>query len=172
MDRTGTVYVAWPDCRFEVKCNANDIVFSTSSDGVNWTEPARVPADPVGSGVDHFIPGLAVDNSTFGSGAHVALAYYFNPEANCTTACTLAVGFISSTDGGATWSASQQLAVPMPLSWLANTEEGYMVGDYISTSFSGGRAYPLVVLANVPRARALYAAVFTAAGGLLVTGGH
>ena len=32
-----------------------------SPDGVDWSDAARVPIDGVTSGVDHFIPGLAVD---------------------------------------------------------------------------------------------------------------
>jgi hypothetical protein len=62
----GTVYVAWEDCRFRPRCTANDIVFSKSSDGVRWSDPARVPIDDVTSGADHFIPGLAVDPATAG----------------------------------------------------------------------------------------------------------
>src|ERR687885_1632110 len=62
----GTVYVAWEDCRFHKNCTANDIVFSKSSDGVTWSDPARVPIDSVDSGADHFIPGLAVDPATSG----------------------------------------------------------------------------------------------------------
>src|SRR3954471_11724202 len=40
IDRAGNVYVAWEDCRFRQKCASNDIVFSTSSDGVNWSDTA------------------------------------------------------------------------------------------------------------------------------------
>ncbi len=181
IDGSGTVYVAWSDCRFEAKCAANDIVISSSSDGVNWTAPARVPADAVGSGVDHFIPGLAVDKATSGSSAHLGLLYYFYPVAACTTAtCQLDAGFISSTDGGANWSASQQLAGPMSLTWLANTSQGFMVGDYMSTSFSGGPAYPALVSATAPTSGTTCGEVpdncseplDTVAGGISVTVGH
>src|SRR6266571_2576475 len=48
----GTVYVAWEDCRFRKNCTSNDIVFSSSADGVTWSAPARVPIDDVTSGVD------------------------------------------------------------------------------------------------------------------------
>jgi hypothetical protein len=181
IDGAGTVYVAWPDCHFEAGCAANDIVFSTSSDGVNWTAPARVPADAVGSGVDHFLPGLAVDKATAGSGTHLGLVYYFYPQANCTTAtCQLDVGFISSTDGGASWSASQQLAGPMTLTWLPLTSQGYMVGDYMSTSFSSGPAFPALVSASAPSAGTTCGAVTdncnqvldSVAGGISVTTGR
>jgi hypothetical protein len=136
----GTVYVAWEDCRFRARCGANDIVFSKSSDGVSWSDVQRVPIDDVASGADHFIPGLAVDPATSGTGTHLALTYYFYPDATCTGGCRLSVGYISSPDGGAHWGDATQLAGPMTLGQIAQTSQGPMVGDYISTSFSGGRA--------------------------------
>ena len=138
IDGTGTVYVAWEDCRFRAHCSANDIVFSRSADGVNWTDAARVPIDGVTSGVDHFIPGLAVNPATSGSRAQLGLTYYFYPNAACGGACQLEVGYISSPDGGAHWGPATQLAGPMALSQIAQTSQGPMVGDYISSSFSGG----------------------------------
>jgi hypothetical protein len=138
IDGSGKVYVAWEDCIFEPGCTANDIVFSTSSDGVNWSDLSRVPANPVGSGVDHFIPGLGVDKATSGSRAHLGLTYYYYPNAACTVStCQLDAAFISSANGGASWSSPVQLAGPMTLTWLALSSQGFMVGDYISTSFLG-----------------------------------
>ena len=118
-------------------------MFSTSADGVNWTAASRVPIDPVTSGEDHFIPGLAVDPATSGAGAHLGLTYYFYPNAACSSACQLEVGFISSPDGGAHWGTATQLAGPMALSQIAQTSQGPMVGDYISSSFSGGKVATL-----------------------------
>src|SRR4051795_12672640 len=46
----GTTFVAWEDCRFRKKCSSNDIVFSSSADGVHWGKVARVPIDAVTSG--------------------------------------------------------------------------------------------------------------------------
>jgi len=172
IDGAGTVYVTWPDCRFEVKCATNDLVISTSSDGVTWSPPARIPIDPIASGVDHFIPGLGVDKATSAGGAHLGLVYYFYPSSNCTTTtCQLEVGFISSVNGGATWSTRQVLAGPMSLTWLANTSQGLMVGDYMSTSFSGGLAFPALVSANAPSGGVFDEALFTVVGGISVTGG-
>jgi hypothetical protein len=136
----GTVYVAWQDCRFRKRCGSNDIVFSTSSDGVSWSAPARVPIDPVTSGADYFIPGLAVDPGSSGSSTRLALTYYFYPDAGCTGGCQLEVGYTSSPNGGASWGAPTQLAGPMLLSDIAQTSQGPMVGDYISTSIAGGSA--------------------------------
>jgi hypothetical protein len=140
IDGSGKVFVAWEDCRFRPKCSANDIVFSTSSDGVTWSAVSRVPIDAVTSGADHFIPGLAVDPATSGRNAHLALTYYFYPDTTCTGGCRLEVGYTSSPDGGAHWGNATQLAGPMALSQIALTSQGPMVGDYISTSFSGGKA--------------------------------
>ena len=67
VDRDGKVYVAWEDCPFRAGCSANDIVLSTTSDGLTWSPVSRIPIDPVDSGADHFIPGLAVDPRSGGS---------------------------------------------------------------------------------------------------------
>ena len=172
IDGAGTVYVAWQDCRFESGCSANDIVYSTSSNGTNWSSVKRVPADAIGSGIDHMIPGIAVDKSTSGSTAHVAVAYYYLTVASCTSNCQLDVGYLSSTNGGSTWSASQQLAGPMVLSWLPNTTLGNMVGDYISTSIAGnGSAFPVFAVAKAPIGSTLHESMFTVSGGLPVDAG-
>ena len=173
IDSAGKVYVVWQDCRFESGCSANDIVMSTSTDGNTWSAVQRIPTDAVGSGVDHFIPGLAVDKSTSGSTAHLALAYYYYPNANCTTStCQLEVGFVSSVDGGNSWSASTTLtSSAMNLTWLANTTDGYMVGDYISTSFSDGKAFPVFITASAPNGTQYNEALFTVTQGLTIAGG-
>jgi len=156
MDQSGRVYVVWQDCRFEPpNCAFNDIVMTTSDDGIHWSLVKRVPIDPIGRGVDHFIPGLAVDPSTSGRGAHLGLAYYYYPNGNCgtftTAPCQLNVGFVSSTNGGASWSDAEQLAGPMLLEWLPATTQGRMVGDYISTSIvPANDATPVFAVARQP----------------------
>jgi len=152
IDGNGRVFVAWSDCRFRGGCAANDIVMSTSTDGASWSAVARVPIDAVSGPVDHFIPGLAVDPSTAGAAARLGLTYYYYPNTSCSFAtCELDVGSVSSSDGGATWSAPARLnPAPMSLGWLAGTTQGYMVGDYISASFVGGRAVGVFALATAP----------------------
>jgi hypothetical protein len=142
----GTAFVAWEDCRFRKRCGSNDIVFSRSSDGVNWSATARVPIDAVTSGADHFIPGLAVDPSTSGDDAHLALTYYFYPDATCAGGCRLQAGYISSPDGGDTWGDPIELTNAMSLADIAQTSQGPMVGDYISTSISGGTATTVIAI--------------------------
>jgi hypothetical protein len=142
----GTVFVAWEDCRFRRRCSSNDIVFSRSSNGLDWTAPARIPIDAVTSDADHFIPGLAVDPATSRNGADLALTYYFYPDATCAGGCRLQAGYISSPNGGATWGAPIELTGAMSLADIAQTSQGPMVGDYISTSISGGSATTVIAV--------------------------
>jgi hypothetical protein len=164
IDAAGKVYTVWQDCRFRSGCSSNDIVLSTSTDGKTWTNPVRIPIDPVSSTVDHFIPGIAVDPATSGSTARLALTYYFYPNASCSqSTCMLSVGFVSSIDGGAHWSAPQTLAGPMLLTDLAHTSQGSMVGDYISTSFSGDNAVPVYAVARPKKGTAFRESMFSTA---------
>ncbi|MFM8944537.1 MAG: sialidase family protein [Actinomycetota bacterium] len=170
VDASGKVYVVWQDCRFRKRCASNDIVMSTSTNGTTWTTPVRIPIDAVTSTVDHFIPGIAVDRASSGSSARLALGYYFYPATNCSSStCQLSVGFISSQDGGATWSASQTLAGPMTIGWIASTTQGRMVGDYISTSFVGSVAFPIFVVATANSGTTFAERMTTVATGLSVT---
>lgn len=141
IDKYGKVYLVWPDCRFESGCSANDLVLSTTSNGTVWTAVSRIPIERVGSGVDHFIPGLAVDTATGGAGARLALVYYFFPNAGCTSAtCQLEVGLVTSHTGGQTWKGPTQLAGPMQLAWIPSTVSGLMTGDYLSAAFAAPTA--------------------------------
>jgi hypothetical protein len=173
IDSAGTAYVAWSDCRFRSGCPRNDIVIAKSTSETTWAAPTRVPIDATTSTVDHFIPGIGVDPSTSGSSARIGLTYYFYPNSSCTAStCQLTAGFISSTNGGTSWSAPTQLAGPMNLSWIPNTSQGRMFGDYISTSVrAGGNAYPILPVANAPSGSTLDLAMYAPTGGLAITGG-
>jgi hypothetical protein len=167
MDAAGNVYVVWQDCSFRTACASNDLVISISADGVTWTAPTRIPIDATTSTVDHFIPGLGIDPATSGAAAHLGLTYYYYPQTNCTAAtCALYVGFISSLDGGNTWSAATPLAGPMALSWLPSTFSGQMVADYVSTSFAGGKAYGMFAVAKANSGTTFDEAIYTTKAGL------
>lgn len=187
IDAAGKVYAIWQDCRFRTACSSNDLVLSTSTDGIKWTTPTRIPIDPLTSTVDHFIPGLAVEPATSGSTAHLALTYYLYSSANCdASTCALYTGFISSPNGGSTWTAPTTLAGPMSLAWLPNTFAGLMVGDYVATAFSGGKAFavfaaalansgtlfdePMYTTSGLPAAQ--HAAIFTSAAEQPVPNAH
>lgn len=152
VDAAGMVYVIWQDCRFRSGCTSNDIVMSTGTNGFTWTAPVRIPIDSTESGADHFIPGIGVDRSTSGGSARLALAYYYYPVAACNASnCDLTVGFTSSTNGGSTWTQPRKVAGPFRMAWIAQTDQGPMVGDYISTSFAGGPlAFPVFMIAKPP----------------------
>ncbi len=167
-DSAGKVFVVWPDCRFRSGCSSNDLVISTTTDGISWTSPARIPIDPVTSTVDHFIPGLGVDPATSGSTAHLTLIYYWYPQTNCTFSdCALNVGFVSSQDGGNTWSAAQTLAGPMSLAWLPNTGLGRMVGDYLSASYVNGKPFSVFAVAKANSGTVFDEAMYTTKPSLL-----
>src|SRR5215218_2194027 len=154
----GRIYVVWEDCRFRAGCpNAgtpNDLVYVTTTNGTTWSAVQRIPIDPVTSSVDHFIPGVGVDRATSGAGTHVGVTYYYYPNTACTLAtCQLYAGYVSSANGGASWSTPTQLTGAMTMSWIADTSQGRMVGDYISTSFgSDGLAHPAFTVAFAPTA--------------------
>ena len=92
----------------------------------------------------------------------LGLLYYFYPNAVdpthstfCSTdTCQLEDGFISSTNGGRTWSNPQTLAGPMNLRWLPLTTQGFMVGDYLPRRLfrhdDGSSAFPIFMVASKP----------------------
>jgi hypothetical protein len=152
IDAEGKVYVAWHDCRFRKAqgepCGPNDIVMSTTTDGRRWSPVSRIPIDPTTSSVDHFFPAIGIDPGTSGSSAHIGVVYYFYPDANCDIdTCELSVGFVSSTDGGATWN-SRRLAGPFRNTWFPATDNGYFAGDYFSVSFVDGKAIAVFTVAD------------------------
>jgi hypothetical protein len=172
-DGSGRIYVTWPDCRFRANCASNDMVLSTSTDGVHWTPVTRIPIDPVTTAVDHLGGGLGIDQTTAGRHARLALFYNFYPRANCTVnTCRLYEGYVSSTDGGARWSAPQVLAGPMRMRQLPFAF-GFMVGDYEGAAVvPGGKAFSAFAVGGIPAAGQRYnEAMVEPTSGAPVTGG-
>lgn len=194
MDATGKVYMVWSDCEFETNCPTtggeedsagnqkagdmvllqpapappspgDDLVMSTSTDGLTWSPVQIVPLDPLASGIDHILPGLAVDPTTSGANARLALSYYYH-AANCTIDCPYYFGFVSSTDGGANWSQRITLAGPMWLTWLPAGRN--KVGDYSTTSFVQGLAFPIFAIAHAPDGGNFDEGMYTISGGLTI----
>jgi hypothetical protein len=164
-DGTGTVYVVWEDCRFRSRCSTNDLVYSTSTDGVHWSAVTRIPIDATTSTVDHFIPGIGIDPTTSGATAHVAVTYYYYPKSSCTqSTCQLYVGYISSHNGGSTWNTPVTLAGPMQLGWLPNSDNGLMVADYIATAFTNGVPHGVFAVAATKSGTTFNEAIYTAQG--------
>ncbi len=173
IDGAGTAYVAWSDCRFRSGCPANDVVLSRSTSETTWGPVARVPIDATSSAADYFVPGIGVDKNSSAGTARVGITYYFYPNRSCTAStCVLNVGFISSTNGGTSWSTATQVAGSMNLTWLPNTSQGRMFGDYISTSVRpGGNAFPVIPIGFAPSGTTFNLAMYTPTGGLPLSGG-
>lgn len=186
VDSHGIIYVVFPDCRFRngcvdpfdvsacrfttdnTSCPTNDLVLTKSSDGINWSEPERIPIDPVTSNADHFITGLAVfsddnhDNDhdqyqSFRHDHHTKLAltyYYLSNGGTCSeSTCLVNAGFISSDDGGGSWNHAEKIAGPMLETWLVPTFAGEMVADYISAVFVDGKPQSAFAIAKRPNAK-------------------
>ena len=166
VDGGGSVYVAWSDCRFRSGCTANDIVVSHSTT-TGWTTPRRVLVSGLGRTATHILPGLAVDPTTRGTRARLAVTFYTLRSGGCAPAnCLLDVRMATSASAGARWSAAPRLnARAMRFAWLPDTGSGHMVGDYFATEFAGSRAVGIFAMALAPRNgrlnQAMHAAVRT-----------
>jgi hypothetical protein len=165
VDAAGKLFVAWQDGRFRDNAGVSDIVFSTSPNGTDWTEPARIRLT---SARAYFLPAIAVDPATSGKTAHVAVAYYsMRMSPRCTTfmpGCheEIDAWLVESKNAGRTWGAARRLnGEPMQVEWLADTSLGPMLGDYISVSYVRGRPVPVIALASPPSAGALSESIVT-----------
>jgi len=160
IDPAGKLYAVWHDCRFRPACTANDLVLATSTDGLAWTAPVQIPLAAGGVPVDAFLPAIVADPT---APAHLGLLYGHWQPGSCPSDCLLEIAFVSTTNGGQTWSVPQTLSTrPMQLSWLARAVGGRMVGDYFSTSYAGGRFVPVFTLAGPPLKGRFHEAVFAA----------
>jgi hypothetical protein len=60
----------------------------------------------------------------------------------------------------------------MRLPWLADTDQGFMVGDYISTSIVGNDAFPVFAVATPPSNGHLNEAIYTTSADVNIVGGN
>jgi hypothetical protein len=164
-DAAGTLYVAWQDGRFRSSGDANDIVFSTSTNGTQWSEPVRVP---LSFGPSYILPAIAADPATSGKKTRLAIAYYtMRMKAGCKVyvpGCYQQIDswLVQSQNAGRTWGAPRKLnGQAMQIEWLADTSLGAMLGDYISVSYVKGTAVPVVALAGPPSALGYSESIFS-----------
>jgi hypothetical protein len=165
MDGAGAIYLVWQTRSFRVgstNTTPNDIAMSvmpaptTTNVDPGFGAPSRIPIEADNSAanpVDHFIPGIAADPNTSGTQAHLGLYYWYYPNAACVFAnpggnqCDLSTGYVSSADGGQTWSSPTRLA-DMTLADVARTSQGPMVGDYSqATVLNDGKHAPTAISA-------------------------
>jgi hypothetical protein len=160
VDARGRLYAAWHSCRFRRGCQGNDIVISQSANGARWTSPRRVRLD----GRDHVIPGLAIAPSRPGRPVRLGLAYYTISSDRCQpVGCRITPYFVSSTNGGRTWSRAIRLHPPMRFTWLPQSPVGQsFVADNISTVYVGTTAWSAVTVAGAPTAGRLHVTVAVA----------
>jgi hypothetical protein len=152
VDSNGTIYAVWHDCRFRASCARNDMVLSTSADGLTWSAPARIPLAPASSGESFFIPGLAADPAHPG---RLGLVYAYFHAGSChgngaASACLLGIGFAQSRDAGKTWTVQRLDTQPFSTTWASRSDGGRMIGDYFAVSFAGDRVVPVFPLATSP----------------------
>ncbi|MCP9485436.1 MAG: glycoside hydrolase [Gaiellaceae bacterium MAG52_C11] len=146
VDRTGRIWVAWHDCRLRRACLGNDVVASTSTDGIAWTAPRRVTNGPTAA-----IPAIAVDPLS----AKLAILYY------AVRPTGIDAELVESTNGGATWSKPRRLsAETMQRAWIPATTQGRMLADYISVSYGAGGPLAVWALASEPAGGELRQAIF------------
>jgi hypothetical protein len=119
------------------------------------------------------LPAIGIQPGTSGSRAKIAIYYYYYPDNACgLKTCRLYVGYVSSADGGRTWSTPIQVAGPTLLGRIAPTSDGRMVGDYIGTAVARDRAFALFAL-GLPAAgrKEFNEPMVVVPGGEPVTGG-
>jgi hypothetical protein len=157
VDAAGTIYASWNDCGRRGRCTGDDIVLISSTDGRTWSPVKRVPTGDTKAGHTYFMPGLAADPVTAG---HLGIVYY-------DIKTRIGAWFIGSNNGGTTWGKPQRLDTrAMPTSWLARTTLGFMLGDYVSTSFVNGKPLPVFALAAPPVKSSLREATFVTVRGI------
>jgi len=150
VDASGRVLAVWQDCRFRPACDANDVVLTQSADGRTWSAPVRVTRDR-----NAVLPTLGIEPGT----GRLAIAYYVLKPSG------VDAEVVTSTDGGASWSAPQRLTPrTMPFAWMPTTTLGYMLADYIGVSWARGRPLIIYALASPPSKGKLRQAIYAARG--------
>jgi hypothetical protein len=166
VDAAGTVYAVWSDCRFRESCRANDIVLARSLVPGVWSQPQRIPLEPLTGTKDFVLPAVAVQPETHSAGAHLSLAYYSLSTPDCSGEnCELTAGLATSLDAGQTWRTTA-VGSPMRLDWLAPTVYGRMVGDYVAAVFVPGRAVGIYSLAGPKQGESFDQAAYAASAPL------
>ncbi len=144
IDSSGKIYVVWHECQSDI-CN---MFLATSVNGAKWDERFFPINDHNEFG---FLPSIGIDPTTSGTHAHIGVVYYSLRNFACPTGtCFIKANFISSIDGGASWYTPQDLTGYIPTNWLAVSDKGYMVGDYVTMVFVFGVAHPIYAFAHSP----------------------
>jgi hypothetical protein len=153
VDAAGRLYILWADCQLRPTCNGNDLLLSSSTDGAAWTAPTRLPR----VGFDSFVPGIAAHPTVAG---RLAVVTYLRTAACSLSTCRFGVALMRSASGGARWSVQRLDAEPMRPEWLADSNLGSFLGDYVGIAYTATAAVPTFPLATRPTGRTLNEAMF------------
>jgi hypothetical protein len=150
VDRSGRVWATWHDCAAPGSSRDNAVFVSTSVDGVQWSAPVVVTR-----GRNALLPAIGTDLAT----GRIAIAYMRARAAG------IDVELIESPGAPGSWTTARRLsAQTMPLTWMANTTSGRMLGDYISVHYARGRPLVVWVLATDPVSGSFREAVYATRG--------
>jgi hypothetical protein len=135
--RTGRIAVTWEDARYRQDA-ANDVVVTTSTDGVRWTTPVRVNRGAANDDVDHFTPAVAT-----GPDGVLRLAYRQRAgSSNGESSPYVDTMLQQSADGGRTWSAPLRVnRVRTDLRYAAFSRNAAFLGDYMQVAAAGAFTY-------------------------------
>src|SRR6202035_2886977 len=79
----------------------------------------------------------------------------------------LYVGYTISQDGGKTWTKGKELAGPMELTWLPQSQNGLMVADYLAVAYANGNPFGVFAVAKTPSGGLFNEAMYTTKAPLL-----
>jgi hypothetical protein len=125
--------VAWEDARFRAD-GLNDIVVTSSTDGVTWSKVKRVNTGSLTNHVDHWNAMIDVSpDGTVNVGYRTRLEKPGDPTARSATGLSRYIDtyFQRSTDHGAHWTAPLKVnRVRTDVGYAAYSRRGAFLGDY------------------------------------------
>lgn len=137
---TGTLAITWEDSRNHTETHpVNDILVSTSSDGVSWSAPVQVNPGTASDYIDRYNPSV----SASGDGI-LHIAYRTRKEADnlADFSHDAQTWYQESSDGGKTWSTPLLVSTPANnLYYGAFSRAGTFEGDYNGIASAGGYSY-------------------------------
>jgi len=139
--KTGTLAITWEDGRNHTETHpVNDILVSTSTNGITWSAPVQVnPSSPTDY-IDRYNPSI----SASGDGI-LHVAYRSRKEADdlANFSPSALTYYQESGDGGATWSTPLQVSTTPDnnLYYGAFSRSGTFEGDYNGIASAGGYSY-------------------------------
>jgi hypothetical protein len=141
VDVSGRALAVWAECGLRRRCDGNDVVLTESTDGVTWSVRRRLPTRATGNA---FMPAVATDPRT----GRIGVLYF--AATGCTQRCRLDAWLLESPDG-VRWTKPIRLSArSVELPWIARSNQGAMLGDYVSLSFVQGRPLAVFTMAQEP----------------------